>query len=157
MKKIVICADGTWNKPEKKESDNPSNILKIARCISPDHQQQVFYDQGVGSYGTFYSKFVGGITGQGIQKNITDCYRYLVQSYSPGDKIYLFGFSRGAYTIRALCGLINNCGILKRENAEKINQAFSIYKNCGDDFSPNGIKAKEFYKTNSHPLKKLHL
>lgn len=57
-----------------------------------------------------------------------DGYRYIVQNYSPGDEIYLFGFSRGAYTVRCLCGLINNCGILKRPDARLIQQAFDHYK-----------------------------
>ncbi|WP_372995021.1 phospholipase effector Tle1 domain-containing protein [Marinobacter sp.] len=77
----------------------------------PSH---VFYDWGIGSY---HNAVVGGVTGQGIHKNIMDAYRYIVQNFTPGTDIYLFGFSRGAYTVRSLCGLINNCGILKRPDA----------------------------------------
>ena len=117
MKRIVICADGTWNRPERNlAEDQPTNVLRLARAIRPSGStgtaQQVFYDWGIGSY---YDPFVGGVTGRGINKNIMDGYRYLVQNYAPGDQIFLFGFSRGAYTVRGLWGLINNCGILKRD------------------------------------------
>jgi uncharacterized protein (DUF2235 family) len=115
-KRIVICADGTWNRPEKNiKKDIPTNVLRLARAIKPTGKdtmpQQVFYDWGIGSY---YDKVKGGTTGKGIEKNVMDDYRYIVQNYTPGDEIWLFGFSRGAYTVRSLCGLINNCGILKR-------------------------------------------
>ena len=77
---------------------------------------------GVGSY---YDSTVGGATGRGLNKNIIDDYRYIVQNYSSGDELYFFGFSRGAYTVRSLCGLINNCGILKRADAKLIQKAFN--------------------------------
>lgn len=152
MKRIVICADGTWNRPEKDLSkDFPTNVLKLARAISPlgadKTPQQVFYDWGVGSY---YNTVVGGATGKGLHKNIMDDYRYIVQNYSPGDEIYLFGFSRGSYTIRSLCGLIYNCGIVKRPDAALIQQAFSHYKKSGDAYSPKGSASVAFRRKHSH-------
>lgn len=121
MAHIVVCADGTWNRPEEDiEKDFPTNVLKLARAITPaaeNLKQHVFYDWGLGSY---HDKVSAGATGRGIHKNILDGYRYIVQNYAEGDKIYLFGFSRGAYTVRALSGLINNCGILKRPDANLI-------------------------------------
>jgi uncharacterized protein (DUF2235 family) len=65
-----------------------------------------------------------------------DNYRYLVQNYAPGDEIYLFGFSRSSYTVRSLCGLINNCGILKRPDARLIQAAFDHYKNQVPNMHP---------------------
>jgi uncharacterized protein (DUF2235 family) len=125
-KRIVICSDGTWNDPEDK---NPTNVLRIARAVKPiasgGVKQVVFYDWGVGSY---YAKVRGGISGLGMMKNIQDGYRFIVQNYNPGDELFLFGFSRGAYTIRSLAGMLNNCGILKRENAQQIPDAFKFYK-----------------------------
>ncbi|MGL5360161.1 MAG: DUF2235 domain-containing protein, partial [Shewanella sp.] len=88
--------------------------------------------------------------GRGLHKNIMDGYCYLVQNYSPGDEIYLFGFSRGAYTVRCLCGLINNCGILKRPDAALIQQAFDHYKKSGPAFAPSGAKSIEFRQRHSH-------
>lgn len=156
-KRIVICADGTWNRPEKDlKIDFPTNVLRLARAISPiaadGKPQQVFYDWGVGSY---YDEVIGGATGRGLHKNIMDGYRYLVQNYSPGDEIYLFGFSRGAYTVRCLCGLINNCGILKRPDARLIQQAFDHYKKSSAPFAPSGDKSLEFRQKHSHESREI--
>ena len=124
-KRIVVCADGTWNRPEKDDTDVATNVLRFARAIKPTARdgtpQQVFYDWGIGSY---HDKVVAGATGSGLHKNIMDGYRYVVQNYAPGDDLYFFGFSRGAYTIRSLCGLINNVGIVKRPDARLIQKAF---------------------------------
>ncbi|MCP4582659.1 MAG: DUF2235 domain-containing protein [candidate division Zixibacteria bacterium] len=156
-KRIVICADGTWNRPEKDiKKDQPTNVLKLARAIKPfgsqNIPQQVFYDWGVGSY---YGNVRGGITGKGINKNIMDDYRYIVQNYSPGDELFFFGFSRGSYTVRSLCGLINNCGILRRPNAKLIETAFKHYKKPGRDYAPDGKKSLEFKRKFSHASKKV--
>jgi uncharacterized protein (DUF2235 family) len=157
-KRIVICADGTWNRPEQDlDKDFPTNVLKLARAIKPvagdDVPQQVFYDWGIGAD---HDKFIGGVTGRGIHKNIMDDYRYIVQNYSPGDEIFLFGFSRGAYTVRCLCGLINNCGILKRPSARLIEAAFDHYKKPGPAFAPDGEKSVEFRKAHAHPSREVH-
>jgi len=73
-----------------------------------------------------------------------DGYRFLVHNYEPGDQIFLFGFSRGAYTVRSLCGLLNNCHILKSSNGSMIAEAFELYKNpehfANDEFSNNWKK-----------------
>lgn len=155
-KRIVICADGTWNRPEKNQDDYPTNVLKMARAIKPIAEdgtpQQVFYDWGVGSY---YDSFSGGVTGKGVHKNIMDNYRYIVQNYQDGDEIYLFGFSRGAYTVRCLCGLINNCGILKRPDANLIQQAFNHYKTKTKAYKPSGEKSIQFRNNHSHPSREV--
>jgi uncharacterized protein (DUF2235 family) len=156
-KRIVICADGTWNRPEKNlKEDFPTNVLRLARAIKPVGSdgvpQQVFYDWGIGSY---YDKVVGGATGKGINKNIMDDYRYIVQNYSPGDEIYLFGFSRGAYTVRSLCGMINNIGILTRPDAKLIERAFDYYKKSGKAYKPKGQKSIDFRNKYSHPSREI--
>jgi uncharacterized protein (DUF2235 family) len=71
---------------------------------------------------------LGGITGAGIDKNIKDIYTFLILNYEPGDEIYLFGFSRGAYTARSIGGLIRNCGILKPEYIELVDKAYELYR-----------------------------
>jgi uncharacterized protein (DUF2235 family) len=151
-KRIVVCADGTWNQPETDlKKDFPTNVLRFARSVRPyaedGTEQQVFYDWGVGSY---YDSAGGGITGRGVHKNIMDGYRYIVQNYSEGDEIFLFGFSRGAYTVRSLCGLINNCGILKRPNAQRVQEAFNLYKKSGGANKPDGQNSTEFRDLYSH-------
>lgn len=143
MKNIVICADGTWNRPEDDlEKDFPTNVLKVARAIAPVNdagvEQVVFYDWGLGSY---HDGFSAGALGKGINKNIQDCYRFIVQNYHAGDRLYFFGFSRGAFTVRSLAGFLNNCGVLKQAHARLIAKAFEIYKDPkvhpDDDFSRN--------------------
>lgn len=157
MANIVICADGTWNRPEEDiEKDFPTNVLQLARSIKPSAnkvKQHVFYDWGLGSY---HDSMGAGAAGRGIHKNILDGYRYIVQNYARNDKIYLFGFSRGAYTVRALCGLINNCGILKRTDAKLISAAWKIYKNPRKKNYPGGEAAQLFRKKHSHLSKKVH-
>ncbi len=156
-KRIVICADGTWSRPEKNlKKDFPTNVLRLARSIKPvaadKLPQQVFYDWGVGSY---YDPVIGGATGKGLHKNIMDDYRYIVQNYSPGDELYLFGFSRGAYTIRCLCGLINNCGIIKRPDAALIQKAFNHYKRSGPAYAPEGKESLKFRDQHSHDSREI--
>lgn len=157
MANLVVCADGTWNRPEEDiQKDFPTNVLKLARAVTPvtnGIKQHVFYDWGLGSY---HNQITAGAMGSGIHKNILDGYRYIVQNYTEGDKIYLFGFSRGAYTVRALSGLINNCGILKRVDANLINSAWKMYKSPNNNNRPNGEAAKSFREQHCYPSKKVH-
>ena len=141
-KRIVICADGTWNDPE---DEHPTNVLRVARAVSPQDkggvQQVVFYDWGVGSY---HARIRGGVWGIGLQKNIQDCYRFIVQNYDEEDELFLFGFSRGAYTVRALAGFLNKCGILGRDRADDIPEAFKYYKCQGS--KPESEEARTWRK-----------
>ena len=144
-KRLVICADGTWNDPEDKY---PTNVLRVARAIRPEDddgvQQVVFYDWGIGSY---YAKVRGGVSGLGLMKNVQDCYRFIVHNYDAGDDIFLFGFSRGAYTVRALGGFLNKCGILQRGNAEMIPDAFAFYKK--NSIKPGSEEAQAWRREHS--------
>ncbi|MDE0348725.1 MAG: DUF2235 domain-containing protein [Gammaproteobacteria bacterium] len=149
---IVVCADGTWNRPEEDlAKDYPTNVLRLARAVSPEARgarQHVFYDWGLGSY---HDGAVAGAIGRGIHKNIVDGYRYIVHNYAPGDRIFLFGFSRGAYTVRALCGLIHNCGIVRRADARLIARAWRMYKSPARANRPGGDAAGAFREAHSHP------
>lgn len=157
MANLVICADGTWNRPEEDlAKEYPTNVLRLARAIDPvgcGAKQHVFYDWGIGSY---HDSVIAGATGKGLHKNILDGYLYLLQNYAEGDRIYLFGFSRGAYTVRALCGLINNCGIVKRPDARLIFEAWKIYKNPNNDFHPDGVKSVEFRAKHSYSSREVY-
>ncbi|HEB53392.1 MAG TPA: DUF2235 domain-containing protein, partial [bacterium] len=77
-------------------------------------------------------------------------------NYAPGDELYLFGFSRGAYTVRSLCGMINNCGILKRPDARLIEAAFTLYKRPSKKYAPDGEGAVAFRRQHSHPSRRVH-
>lgn len=157
MANIVVCADGTWNRPEEDLSnDEASNVLKLARGVSPSHgdkRQHVFYDWGLGSY---HHQTSAGLAGRGIHKNIVDGYRYIVHNYAPGDRIFLFGYSRGAYTVRALSGLINNCGIIRRVDARLVTDAWKIYKSPEPGNHPNGAAAQAFRTQHSHDSRTVH-
>lgn len=149
MKRIAICFDGTWNRPEENiGEDFPTNVLQFARAIRPSDgqgvEQVVFYDWGIGSY---HDQIIAGATGQGLEKNVMDGYRFLVHNYEPGDEIFLFGFSRGAYTARSLCGMINNCSILQKAHANQVENAFKLYKT--KKHSANGKHSMAWKKAHS--------
>lgn len=132
MKRLVICCDGTWNRADQVRKDGKpcvTNVIKIAVRVAKrdgDTLQVIYYDQGVGT-GNVLDKFSGGALGKGIEDNIHDAYRFLVGNYEPGDEIYIFGFSRGAFTARSIGGMIRKCGILKRERADQYHGALTLY------------------------------
>jgi hypothetical protein len=87
---------------------------------------------------------LGGAFGLGISKNICDCYSFLVNNYAVGDEIFLFGFSRGAYTVRSLAGFIRNCGLLRLEHAERIPEAYALYRDRSAKTHPREKLAQQF-------------
>lgn len=135
MKRIIICADGTWNTPdqEDREKRKPSNVVKTARAIvpiAPDGIPQiVYYHTGIGTHKSLSDRVLGGGMGRGISENIINCYRFLVHNYASGDELFLFGFSRGAYTVRSLAGLIDNLGLLPKSNIFYLKEAYDCYRN----------------------------
>ncbi|HEY4306965.1 MAG TPA: DUF2235 domain-containing protein [Gemmatimonadaceae bacterium] len=149
MRRLVVCADGTWNKPE--EDDHgvpaPTNVVKMQRAIkavdSQGTSQIVYYHSGVGT-GDTIDQFLGGAFGEGIDRNILECYEFLVNNYHPGDQIYLFGFSRGAYTVRSLAGLIRNSGIVQQKFAGMAKEAFSMYRDRDPAKHPNSELGRTF-------------
>src|SRR5271170_4675442 len=117
-KNIVICCDGTGNE----YGDNNSNVIQLYRSLIVDGKRQVgYYHPGIGTEGSptstnkiesFFS-IVGGLAfGVGFLRYVSDAYRYLMDVYEQGDNVYLFGFSRGAYTVRALAGVLQMFGLL---------------------------------------------
>jgi uncharacterized protein (DUF2235 family) len=153
MKRIVICCDGTWNRPDQVHAGEvcASNVTKLARCICPSDvagiQQLVFYDKGVGT-GRF-DRLLGGGCGWGIKKKILDAYCFLVNTYDPDDELFFFGFSRGAYTVRSTFGLIRNSGLLKREFAHKIDDAYSLYRRRDNASHPDAVESELFRRSYS--------
>jgi uncharacterized protein (DUF2235 family) len=150
-KRLIVCCDGTWNTPDQKEDGQicPTNVVKMASAIAPlapdGTAQIVLYHDGVGaSSGLDLSHWVGGAFGVGLSKIIQDAYRFLVDNYTDGDELYFFGFSRGAYAARSLGGLLRNCGLLKKIHADKIPDAYGLYRRADPPSHPQGDEAKDF-------------
>jgi len=122
---IVLCSDGTGNRGGV---GHGTNIWRIFKSVdrhghkenSLKTEQIAFYDDGVGTEDFKLLKMVGGVFGFGMSRNIRQLYIHLVRAYKPGDDIYLFGFSRGAYTVRVLANMICRCGVLNYEKIDSI-------------------------------------
>lgn len=156
-KRWIICADGTWNKPEQIDQGipSPTNVTKLAAAVLPCDSngipQTVFYHSGVGERGNAWDHLFGGALGAGLSKNIIDLYLCLVLNYSPGDEIFMFGFSRGAYTVRSLAGLIRNSGLLKDNHVIKYQYAYQLYRDRTQDTHPAEQLSLDFRKNFSWP------
>lgn len=133
MKRVVICCDGTWNTADQENEGAPcpTNVVKLAYRVAKRGRdgvsQVIYYDQGVGT-GNAIDRYTGGAFGDGLEENIHDAYRFLVANYEPNDEVYVFGFSRGAFTARSIGGMIRKCGILRRESVRAYRAALDLYR-----------------------------
>jgi uncharacterized protein (DUF2235 family) len=133
-KNIIICCDGTANE----YGDRNSNVVKLYRTLHREAGRQIaYYHPGVGTMGArnaltvagkTWTRFRGLAFGYGVADNITDAYQYLMGNFEPGDKIFIFGFSRGAYIGRALCGMLQMFGLLSPGNEGMIPYAIRLFK-----------------------------
>src|SRR5262245_40952102 len=114
-RRLVVCLDGTWNKPGQKDEGvrTETNVLKLSEALAKHPDQMVGYFRGVGT--DRGEKVTGGAFGWGLFDQIKDGYRFLREQYQPGDAIYIVGFSRGAYSARSLAGMVLRCGVIKRD------------------------------------------
>ena len=147
-KNIVICCDGTGNQV----NDRLSNVLKLYRVLEKADDQLVYYSPGVGTVGDYDSwqvvkqhvrEFLGLATGYGLDDNVLDAYRFLCTHYADGDAIWLFGFSRGAYTARVLAAFVYVIGLLRPNQLNLTNYAFTAYKKASHDSRKNKLIADE--------------
>ncbi|MBR0750152.1 DUF2235 domain-containing protein, partial [Bradyrhizobium japonicum] len=121
MKKLAIYLDGTFN-----TLNNNTNVWRLKSLTAETPDQRVYYSQGVG---TIRGEVVrGGVAGYGIDDEIIKAYTWLIENYDDGDEIFIFGFSRGAYTARSLSGLISKCGILRLGAPLSIEQLYARYR-----------------------------
>jgi uncharacterized protein (DUF2235 family) len=112
MKSIILCADGTWNTPHADAPSKPDTNVRKLYCALPDTPNQLkYYDSGVGTDGTPLDHLSGGAMGDGLFQKVQDCYQFLANVHDPDDRIYVFGFSRGAYTARSTAGMIAGFGV----------------------------------------------
>ncbi|MGH3914565.1 MAG: DUF2235 domain-containing protein [Pseudonocardiaceae bacterium] len=114
MRHLVVCCDGTWNNTLEEVSDTNVARLRnaLAEITEEGTEQRCYYDTGVGAEGGLLTWLLGGLTGAGLSRNVMDAYHWLTTNYEHGDRIALFGFSRGAYTVRSLAGMISACGLI---------------------------------------------
>lgn len=131
-KRLALFFDGTWNKPE-----NNTNVWRLALMLADKGEdgvpQRKFYDEGVGTH--WFDRVSGGMFGYGLSQNVRSGYRWLMEHYDPGDEIFLFGFSRGAFTARSLSGMIARCGLLKPDAPMSFAQLYERYQK-GDNVRP---------------------
>ncbi|MFF6995424.1 DUF2235 domain-containing protein [Streptomyces sp. NPDC008313] len=143
-KRLVVCCDGTWN-----FADQPSktNVAKVALSVLAGSvagkEQRAYYHSGVGTLRR--ERLRGGAFGVGLSRNVVDAYRFLAETYEPDDELFLFGFSRGAFTARSLAGLVRNCGILRQDHVDRIPEAWALYRDRIEQ--PNGAAATLFRRS----------
>lgn len=147
-KNIVVCCDGTGNE----FGESKSNVVKLYMMLVHDDSQVSYYHPGVGTMGArnaltgvskWWTKVIGLAFGYGISDNIADAYQFLMKTFQPDDTVYVFGFSRGAYTARALCGMLNIIGLLREDNEGLIPYSIRMIKSKKIDFAV----AADFKKT----------
>jgi hypothetical protein len=138
MANLIVCCDGTWN--TLNETDQgvpaPTNVAKLYNGVVQDDQQLAYYHPGVGTNGGMLDHLAGGGTGAGLERNIMSAYQWLALRYRSGDRIFLFGFSRGAYTVRSLGGLLVHSGLLDLSDPSlapaevwsRVQQVFDSYR-----------------------------
>lgn len=153
MKNLIICCDGTWQELSQRF---PTNVTRLTRALAPTATrggqtipQVIFYDDGVG-VGTGVldktTRILGGALGHGLDRKVLEAYEFLVLNYQPGDRIFIFGFSRGAYTARSVAGLLRQVWILKRENASEIELAIAMYR----DHDKDAVETQRFRRNFCH-------
>jgi uncharacterized protein (DUF2235 family) len=135
MKRLVLCADGTWNTRDQQNEDSgkrcPTNVTKVARAVRPRDDngvdQVVFYHDGLGTGGGL-DRVTGGAFGRGIEDNVRDLYRFILYNWEPGDDLFLFGFSRGAFTVRTLTGFLFAVGLLEKDDDYYVPDVYGCYE-----------------------------
>lgn len=132
-KRIVVCCDGTWN--DEDSAEEFTNVVRMARAILPidgrggkETAQIVYYQSGVGTGADLVGRVLGGGVGLGLSRNVRDGYGFIASNYCPGDEIFLFGFSRGAYTARSVAGLIGYAGLLQKGDMDEFALVWEGYR-----------------------------
>ncbi|KAH8725306.1 hypothetical protein GQ44DRAFT_707498 [Phaeosphaeriaceae sp. PMI808] len=135
-RRLVICCDGTWQSSVSSKENVPSNVTKLCRLIGRlgtneqgrNFHQIVYYDSGIGTGNLSKSEQnrQGG-TGAGLAENVIEAYNFIVMNYEPGDEIFCFGFSRGAYTARAVAGLVSDIGVIKPIHMQFFPDLYRLY------------------------------
>jgi hypothetical protein len=143
-KRLIVCCDGTWQSSVSGLKNIPSNITRLARSIAGSGkdtngkvwQQIVYYDSGIGTGElSKREKDRQGGFGIGFVGNVIEAYNFIVLNYQPGDQIFCFGFSRGAYTARAVAGLVNDIGVISPGAMQDFPDLYALYQKHDDSFT----------------------
>ncbi|GBB89764.1 hypothetical protein RclHR1_16560005 [Rhizophagus clarus] len=153
-KNIVVLCDGTWNSPNAR-----TNVYVLYKeLIEQDYKQHVKYLDGVGVGEIGLPFIIDGAIALSLDNKIKEGYKYIVTNYNPGDDLWIFGFSRGAYTARCIAGMIQNCGILKIDRGitseqidKRVDMAYDIYRNRDTNYHPEGNGSVNFKNAFSYP------
>ena len=154
-KRLVLCCDGTWNTPGQVRDGRlcPTNVTKVALGVADRDadgvEQRVHYQEGLGAKPV--ERLHGGAFAVGLSRNVRAVYRHVVENYEPGDELFFFGFSRGAYTARSTVGLIRNCGVLRWEHAGRLREAYALYRSR--DIRPRHPESELFRRAYSHTVR----
>lgn len=154
-KNIIFLSDGTGSSNIKKRGTNVYKLYEAINFNLPKFKQVAFYDDGVGTQEFKYLKILSGAFGWGLSRNVRQLYKELVQTYEQGDKIYLFGFSRGAFTVRTLAGFIAKMGILDNAAYPNDKQLDMAVWQCYQLYRSKNLAVIEkcFYKLYDKQLK----
>ncbi|KAG9860236.1 SDA1-domain-containing protein, partial [Aureobasidium melanogenum] len=160
-KKIICALDGTWQDSDSGWVNGalkaPSNVTRISRAIKPEdsehHAQIVYYQAGIGTGLGLRDRLLGGGTGLGLSEHIREAYYFIANNYSPGDSIFLIGFSRGSFTARSVGGLIGNLGLLNKTGLPFFYEIFLDWENAGNPDS-EGSSFWEHYRDPLNPDRK---
>jgi uncharacterized protein (DUF2235 family) len=145
---LVVCLDGTNNEPET----GVTNAARLFDVAAKGPQQLVYYNPGVGTLGAqaaitpwaqALTRLAGMVAGYGIKDNIAEAYTWLAHQYQPGDRIYVFGFSRGAYTARALTGMLRTVGLLHADADNLVPYALKLYAKSGGTVPDPAVQPDE--------------
>ncbi|RZI53859.1 MAG: DUF2235 domain-containing protein [Pseudonocardia sp.] len=153
-KNIVVCLDGTGN--QIRASGN-TNVIRLFRALENNAGRQIlYYDPGVGTFsaagawtrtGRWFSRLLGRAFGVGMKTNLAEAYTFLMNHWEPDDKIYIFGFSRGAYTARALAGLLHTVGLPRPSSENLVQYAIATYARRRNWTDADRKEATEFART----------
>lgn len=152
LNRLVLFLDGTWNRAD---GATITNIVRLRDLIDPKwtdpaggtvEHQRIYYDEGVGTAGV-RDRLLGGATGRGLSTNVRQAYRYLCNFWQPGTEVFVFGFSRGAFTARSLVGYVGAAGLLKPEHCseEMENKTWAYYRTPPKNRYPSVKRELEKY------------
>lgn len=151
VKRLIVAADGTWH---ARNQEHPTNVVKLAQRIAPGdeegNRQLVCYHEGIGASPKVWARFASGVFGAGVAEHIRDVTTFLVENFEVGDELWFFGFSRGAFTVRSVAGLIRNVGLLRPEHSHLYERAYELYRHRGAPAHPNSEAAAAFRAQYAH-------